>query len=103
MTRNESGFVNHETKPIFLESGFVTTIRNESMDLRNESTFLRISYTRPVLYDSHILINNTSCNYLGSFFIKSFSLKKHVMNKKIAVHRTFPPYNVIAELLLVVP
>ena len=45
--RNESGFVNHETKRIFLESGFVTTIRNESMDWRNESTFLRISYTNP--------------------------------------------------------
>jgi hypothetical protein len=30
-----------------LESGFVTTIRNESMDSRNESTFLRISYTNP--------------------------------------------------------
>jgi hypothetical protein len=45
--RNESGFVNHETKRIFLESGFVTTIRNESMDSRNESTFLRISYTNP--------------------------------------------------------
>ncbi len=38
------GFVNHETKRIFLESGFVTTIRNESM---NESTFLWISYTIP--------------------------------------------------------
>jgi hypothetical protein len=47
MIRNESGFVNHETKRIFLESGFVTTIRNESMDSRNESTFLRISYMNP--------------------------------------------------------
>jgi hypothetical protein len=35
------------TKRIFLESGFVTTIRNESMDSRNESTFLQISYTIP--------------------------------------------------------
>ena len=50
----ESGFANpwsqdswHDTKRIFLGSGFVTTIRNESMDLRNESTFLRISYTNP--------------------------------------------------------
>jgi len=43
----EVGFVNHETKQIFLESGFVTTIWNESMDLRNESTFLRISYKIP--------------------------------------------------------
>jgi len=50
----ESGFANlwsqdswHDTKRIFLESGFVTTIRNESMDSRNESTFLRISYTNP--------------------------------------------------------
>jgi hypothetical protein len=36
----EVGFVNHETKRIFLESGFMTMIRNES-------TFLRISYTIP--------------------------------------------------------
>jgi hypothetical protein len=43
----EVGFVNHETKRIFLESGFVTTIQNESMDSVNESTFLRISYTIP--------------------------------------------------------
>ena len=35
----EVGFVNHETK-LFLESGFVTTIQNES-------TFLRIYYTIP--------------------------------------------------------
>ena len=34
----------HDTKRIFLESGFVTTIRNESM---NKSTFLWISYTIP--------------------------------------------------------
>ena len=47
MIQNESGFVNHETKRIFLESGFVTTIGNESMDSRNESMFLRISYTNP--------------------------------------------------------
>jgi len=37
----------YDTKRIFLESGFVTTIRNESMDSRNESTFLQISYTNP--------------------------------------------------------
>jgi len=43
----EVGFVNHETKWIFLESGFVTTIQNESMDSWNESTFLQISYTIP--------------------------------------------------------
>ncbi len=43
----EVGFINHETKWIFLESGFVTTIQNESMDSRNESMFLRISYTIP--------------------------------------------------------
>ncbi len=36
----EVGFVNHKTKWIFLESGFVTTIQNES-------TFLRIYYTIP--------------------------------------------------------
>ncbi len=51
---HESGFANlwsqdswYDTKRIFLESGFVTTIRNEPMDSRNESTFLRISYTIP--------------------------------------------------------
>jgi len=48
-------------------------------------------------------INNTSSNYFGSFFIKNLSLKKHHMNKKTAVHRTVPPYNVIADWLLVVP
>jgi len=38
----------------FLESGFVITIRNKSMDSRNESTFLRISYTIPAsLRQSH--------------------------------------------------
>ena len=31
----------------FLESGFMSTIQNESMDLQNESMFLRISYTIP--------------------------------------------------------
>jgi hypothetical protein len=36
----QPGFVNHDTKRIFLESGFVPMIRNESM-------FLRISYTIP--------------------------------------------------------
>ncbi len=37
----------YDTKWIFMESGFVTTIRNESMDSQNESTFLRNSYTIP--------------------------------------------------------
>ena len=54
--RNESGFVNHKTKWIFLESGFVTTIQKKSMDSRNESTFLRISYTIPAsLSNNHSL------------------------------------------------
>ncbi len=54
----EVRFVNHETKQIFLESGFVTTIRNESMDLQNESTFLRISYTIPAsLSYIHYILN----------------------------------------------
>ncbi len=35
------------TKRIFWKSGFVVTIRYESMDSRNESMFLRISYTNP--------------------------------------------------------
>jgi hypothetical protein len=43
----QPGFVNHDTKRIFLESGFVTTIQNKSMDSRNKSMFLRISYTIP--------------------------------------------------------
>jgi hypothetical protein len=37
----------YDTKRIFLESGFVTTIRYESMDLQNLSMFLRIPYTIP--------------------------------------------------------
>jgi hypothetical protein len=40
----EVRFVNHDMKRTFLESGFVTTIRNQSMDLRNKSMFLQISY-----------------------------------------------------------
>jgi hypothetical protein len=48
-------------------------------------------------------MNNLSCNYLGSFFITNLSLKKHLMNKKTAVHRTVPPYYVIADWLLVDP
>jgi hypothetical protein len=34
-------------KQIFLESGFVPTIRNKSLDLRKESMFLQISYKIP--------------------------------------------------------
>jgi hypothetical protein len=41
------GFANHDTNQIFLESGFMITIQNESMDSQNESMFLRISYTIP--------------------------------------------------------
>jgi hypothetical protein len=33
-------------------------------------------------------INNTSCNYLGSFFIKNLNLRKHLINLKTAVHTT---------------
>ena len=36
-------------------------------------------------------INNTSCNYLGSFFIEKLSLKKHLINMKTAVITTDPP------------
>jgi hypothetical protein len=36
-------------------------------------------------------INNTSCNYLGSFFIEKLSLKNHLINMKTAVHTTDPP------------
>jgi hypothetical protein len=36
-------------------------------------------------------INNTSCNYLGSFFIEKLSLKKHLIKMKTAVHTTDPP------------
>jgi hypothetical protein len=34
------GFANHDTNQIFLESGFMITIQNESMDSQNESMFL---------------------------------------------------------------
>jgi hypothetical protein len=34
----------------FLESGFVTTIRYLTMDLINQSMFLRISYTIPTAF-----------------------------------------------------
>jgi hypothetical protein len=37
----------YDTNRTFLKSGFVLTIRYESMDSRNESMFLRISYTIP--------------------------------------------------------
>jgi hypothetical protein len=42
---HDVGFVNHDTNQTFLELGFATTIQNESMDLQNESMFLRISDT----------------------------------------------------------
>ena len=45
--RNESGFVTHDTKRIFYSQDSWSTIRYESMDSRNESMFLRISYTNP--------------------------------------------------------
>jgi len=55
------GSSGHETNPRFeslrigltnpdlriCEVGFVTTIQNKSMDSRNKSTFLRISYMNP--------------------------------------------------------
>ena len=60
--RYESRIRDHETKRTFLESGFVITKRNESMDSRNESTFLRISYTIPASLISgfFLLLNLTS-------------------------------------------
>ena len=85
--RNESlrihagGFANlwsqdswHDTKRIFLESGFVTTIRNESMDSQNESTFLRISYTNPaslitIQYDTKVRMQKI---ILSNFIINSY-------------------------------
>ncbi len=42
-----SGFVIHDTKQIFLSPDSWPTKRYESMDSRNESMFLRISYTNP--------------------------------------------------------
>jgi hypothetical protein len=33
-------------------------------------------------------INNSSCNYLGSFFIENLSLKKHLINMKTALLMT---------------
>ncbi len=48
-------------------------------------------------------INNSSCNYLSSFFIEKLSLKMHLINKKTAVHTTDPRLNVIGDCKLVVP
>jgi hypothetical protein len=89
--QNESGFVNHKTKWIFLESGFVTTIQNESMDLQNESTFLQISYTIPAslgmtyfqehLWGQHFILYSTSV-FLNIFsFAKPF--RKKVLGEPI--------------------
>jgi hypothetical protein len=43
----KSGFVTHDTIRIFLSPDSWPTNRYESMDSRNESMFLRISYTNP--------------------------------------------------------
>jgi hypothetical protein len=50
-------------------------------------------YIIPIVYAKYLdihKINNTSCNYLGSFFIEKLSLKMHLINKKTAVHTTDP-------------
>jgi len=69
--------------------------------LFNNSTELK--HTVYAIYLEVLKINNSNFNYLGSFIVQNLSLKKHRMNKKIAVHRTVPPYNVIDDWLLVVP
>ncbi len=50
----EVGLINHDTKRTFLESGFVSTIQNESMDSQNESMCLRISYTIPASLEHYL-------------------------------------------------
>ncbi len=81
--QNKSGFVNHETKQIFLESGFVTTIRNES-------TFLRISYTNPAslifykkLFEIIIIIQCSNiCVFCQRFEYKICLIKNHKLYLK---------------------
>ncbi len=51
-----------------LESHFITTVPARYLDLHK--------------------INNSSCNYLGSFFIENLNLKKHLINTKTAVLMT---------------
>jgi hypothetical protein len=51
---NPDSYCKAQIKPFF-ESGFVTTKWYESMDLQNESMFLRISYTIPASRISHLL------------------------------------------------
>ncbi len=44
--------------------------------------------TVPARYLDLNKINNSSCNYLGSFFIENLNLKKHLINTKTAVLMT---------------
>ncbi len=44
--------------------------------------------TVPARYLDLHKINNSSCNYLGSFFIENLNLKKHLINTKTAVLMT---------------
>ncbi len=69
----EVGFVNHKTKQIFLESGFVTTIRNESM-------FLRISYTIPA---SLLICQSRNMNSLQLNYKHIVELFNHSNNNEI--------------------
>ncbi len=55
----------YNTKQIFLESGFVTMIRYESMDSQNESMFLRIPYTIPAFLIKKIKVNKQLTNKLN--------------------------------------
>jgi hypothetical protein len=43
------------------------------------------SPTVPARYLDLHKINNTSCNYLGNFFMENLNLKKHLINTKTAV------------------
>jgi hypothetical protein len=65
----EVGIVNHKTKQIFLELGFVITIQNKSMDSQNKSMFLQISY--------RITASLLFCN----FETEKVLIKSRVLNK----------------------
>ncbi len=53
----KSGFVIHDMNRIFLSPDFSPTNRYESMDSRNESMFLQISYTNPASLENSLFKN----------------------------------------------
>ncbi len=70
------GFVIHDTNQIFLSPDLWPTNRYESMDSRNESMFLRISYTNPAslkqpiwFFDSNQKIKNEIISQFNEFIV----------------------------------